>query len=134
RHRHSALCCTATASNVDRMPVAAIRRFARSLRPTTPGGRVRLRTLILIRWVAIVGQLFAILFVKFSLGFPLPLVPVLAVVAASALVNLWIQRRRHGAIRLGDRQIAYSLGFDLVQLGVLLYLTGGLHNPFAMLI
>ena len=116
------------------MPKAAIRRFVRSLRPTTPGGRVRLRTLILIRWVAIVGQLFAILFVRFSLGFPLPLTEVLTVVAASALVNIWIQRRRRGTMRIGNRQIAYSLGFDLLQLGALLYLTGGLNNPFAILI
>ena len=116
------------------MANATIRRFVRSLRPTGPGGRVRLRTLILIRWVAILGQLFAILFVRFSLGFPLPLAPVLTVVAASALVNLWIQRSRRGATRLGDRQIAYSLGFDLLQLGALLYLTGGLNNPFAILI
>jgi two-component system sensor histidine kinase RegB len=116
------------------MPTATIRRFFRSLRPATPGGRVRLRTLILIRWVAIAGQLFAILFVRFSLGLPLPIVPVLAVVAASAAVNLWIQRSRRGATRLGDRQIALSLAFDLLQLGALLYLTGGLNNPFAILI
>jgi two-component system sensor histidine kinase RegB len=116
------------------MAKVTFRRFVRSLRPTTPGGRVRLRTLILIRWVAIVGQLFAILFVRFSLGFPLPLAPVLTVVAASAVVNVWIQRSRRGATRVGNRQIAYSLGFDLLQLGALLYLTGGLNNPFAILI
>ncbi|MEX2200265.1 MAG: ActS/PrrB/RegB family redox-sensitive histidine kinase [Dongiaceae bacterium] len=109
-------------------------RFVRSFRPTAPGGRVRLRTLILIRWVAIAGQLFAILFVHFSLGFPLPLIAVLIVVAASAALNLMIQRYGRGAMRLGGRQIALSLGFDLIQLGVLLYLTGGLHNPFSILI
>jgi two-component system sensor histidine kinase RegB len=116
------------------MPLAAVRRYVRSFRPTAPGGRVRLRTLILIRWVAIAGQLFAILFVHFSLGFPLPLIAVLIVVAASAALNLMIQRYGRGAMRLGGRQIALSLGFDLIQLGVLLYLTGGLHNPFSVLI
>ncbi|MDZ4735353.1 MAG: ActS/PrrB/RegB family redox-sensitive histidine kinase [Rhodospirillaceae bacterium] len=114
--------------------LSRLSRFIRSFRPTAPGGRVRLRTLILIRWVAIAGQLFAILFVHFSLGFPLPLVPVLIVVAASAALNLMILRYGRGAMRLGGRQIALSLGFDLLQLGALIFLTGGLHNPFSILI
>lgn len=41
---------------------------------TTPG-RVRLQTLVLLRWIAIVGQLLSLLFVHFGLGFPLPCLP-----------------------------------------------------------
>jgi two-component system sensor histidine kinase RegB len=102
-----------------------------------PRGRVRLRTLILIRWVAIVGQAAAILIVHFAFGYRLPLGAALVVVAASAVLNLWATRQwpsGRRAAQLGDREAALYLGFDLVQLAALLYLTGGLHNPFAVLI
>ena len=51
-------------------------------------GRVVLHTVSLIRWVAVIGQLFTILFVHFSLGIALPLAALLPAVALSALVNL----------------------------------------------
>jgi hypothetical protein len=60
---------------------------------TVAGGRVRLRTLILIRWVAILGQLTALLVVHFGLGYPVPLLETLAAVAVSVIVNVWATRR-----------------------------------------
>jgi two-component system sensor histidine kinase RegB len=101
---------------------------------TMAGGRVRLRTLILIRWVAIAGQLVALLVVHFGLGYPVPLPATLAAVAVSVVVNIWATVGRRSPERLGDRAAAFYLAYDLLQLGVLLYLTGGLHNPFAVLI
>src|SRR2546426_409337 len=53
-----------------------------------PTGPISLRTLILIRWVAIAGQASTIVIVHYGLGFGLPVVPALAVVASSALLNL----------------------------------------------
>jgi two-component system, sensor histidine kinase RegB len=100
-------------------------------------GRVRLRTLVLIRWVAIAGQAAALLIVHFGLTYALPLGPALGVVAASALLNVWALRpwsRGRRPAHLGDREAALYLAFDLVQVAVLLYLTGGLHNPFAVLV
>ncbi len=96
-------------------------------------GRVRLRTLVAIRWVAVAGQAAALLVVHYALLFPLPLVPALLCVGASAAFNLWVQRGR-GRMWLGDRDAALTLAYDLVQLGGLIYLTGGLHNPFSVLI
>jgi two-component system sensor histidine kinase RegB len=101
---------------------------------TMAGGRVRLRTLILIRWVAIVGQLTALLVVHFGLRYQVPLLATLAAVAISVVVNVWATVGRRSPERLGDRAAAFYLAYDLLQLGVLLYLTGGLHNPFAVLI
>ncbi len=98
------------------------------------GGRVRLRTLIIIRWVAIAGQVTALLVVQFGLGYPVPLPAALATVAVSVIVNVWATIGRRSPERLGDRAAAFYLAYDLLQLGVLLYLTGGLHNPFAVLI
>ena len=99
-----------------------------------PSGPINLRTLILIRWVAIAGQASTILIVHYGLGFDLPLVPALAVVASSAVLNLVLIVLRQWAARLGARDAALYLGYDILQLAVLLYLTGGLQNPFAILI
>src|SRR5215468_12480092 len=101
---------------------------------TVAGGRVRLRTLIIIRWVAIIGQALALLVVNFGLGYPVPLLAALATVAVSAIINFWAAIGRRSPERLGDRAAAVYLAYDLLQLGVLLYLTGGLHNPFAVLV
>jgi two-component system sensor histidine kinase RegB len=56
------------------------------------------------------------------------------VVASSALLNLVLIVLRQWAARLGARDAALYLGYDILQLAVLLYLTGGLQNPFAILI
>lgn len=101
---------------------------------TNLDGRVTLRTLILIRWIAVVGQLATVLVVQFGLHFPLPLGPVLAAVGASVLLNIVAMAQRGGRLRLADRDAALYLGYDMLQLTLLLYLTGGLANPFAMLL
>ncbi|HYE00743.1 MAG TPA: ActS/PrrB/RegB family redox-sensitive histidine kinase [Alphaproteobacteria bacterium] len=99
-----------------------------------PHGRVSLRTLSLIRWLAIAGQLAAVLGVHYGLGFALPLEPCLMVIGASALVNLVASVRRIGRPRLEDSEATIYLAFDILQLAAMLYLTGGLQNPFAILI
>src|SRR3954464_9916663 len=97
-------------------------------------GRIRLRTIVFIRWVAVAGQLSTLLFVHFGMGFPVPLPWALATVAALAAVTAGAQIRRSAAHRLTDRESALYFAFDMVQLSVLLFLTGGLNNPFAILI
>lgn len=101
--------------------------------PTGTDVSVSLRKLVLIRWVAVIGQAAALLVVHYGLGFALPLKSALAVVAASALLNTVASLPRSIGTRLGDRDAALYLAYDTLQLGVLLYLTGGLQNPFAML-
>ena len=97
-------------------------------------GRVRLRTLLAIRWVAVVGQASSLLFVNLVLGYPIPLVPAAVAVAALAIATLVPQLRRKSSARLNDRESALYFAFDMVQLSVLLGLTGGLHNPFSLLL
>ena len=94
---------------------------------------VSLRMLVLIRWVAVIGQAATLLVVHYVLGFMLPLSAALGVVAVSALLNAvaWITNR--AGARLGNGEASLYLAFDTLQLGVLLFLTGGLQNPFAML-
>jgi two-component system, sensor histidine kinase RegB len=97
-------------------------------------GRLHLRTLILLRWVAAAGQTATVMVVDFGLGFDLPLLPCLAAIVALGVSNLILARRGRGRPRISDREAVFLLGFDVVQLSALLYLTGGLANPFVTLI
>lgn len=97
-------------------------------------GRVTLRTLILIRWIAVAGQLATVVTVQLWLGYALPVGPVLAAIGASVLLNLVAMAQRGGRMRLADRDAALYLAYDMLQLTLLLYLTGGLSNPFAVLL
>jgi two-component system sensor histidine kinase RegB len=96
--------------------------------------RARLRTLILIRWMAIVGQAFTICLVHFSLEFPLPLLPLFSAIALSALINIVLALGFAATTRLTERSAALLLGYDILQLSFLLQLTGGLQNPFSILL
>ena len=95
---------------------------------------VRLRALTLIRWAAVAGQLFTVVVVQWGMGYPLPVSAVFTVIGISAVLNIAVALRLPSTTRLEDRQAAVFLGFDIVQLTALLYLTGGLHNPFALLL
>ena len=99
-----------------------------------PPGRVNLRTLVVIRWVAVVGQLATLLMVRYGLGFALPMIPAIGIVALSAILNLAVTFTRPLSLRLSDRAAAFYLAYDIVQLTALLFLTGGLENPFSLLI
>lgn len=97
-------------------------------------GRITLHTLITIRWIAVVGQGATVLFVGGALGFPLPFGPLAAAIGASVLLNVVATAQRGGRMRLTDNDAALYLGYDTLQLTLLLYLTGGLENPFAILL
>ena len=99
-----------------------------------PIGAVSARTLILSRWVALVGQTVAIMVVEYGLRFPLPLSYCFGIVAVSAVLNLGMHASAQSNQRLSDRSAAVSLGFDITQSAALLFVTGGMENPFALLL
>lgn len=99
----------------------------------TSEGRVRLRTLVLLRWLAIGGQSGAALFVQLVLGFDVPLGAVLAVIATSAWLNLFLMIALPSQRLVKEWEAALQLAYDVVQLAVLLALTGGIENPFLLL-
>lgn len=101
--------------------------------PLREPSRLRLDTLIRLRWLAVVGQTAALLTVYWLLGFPLPLGPCFAAVAVSAWLNVILRLKYPATKRLSDGEALLYLGYDVAQLAVLLYLTGGLQNPFAFL-
>ncbi len=94
---------------------------------------VRLDTLMRLRWLSVLGQTAAILVVHYGLGFRLPVYACLAVVALSACLNVAMRIGFRLTQRLEADRAAWLLAFDIAQLAVLLFLTGGLQNPFAFL-
>lgn len=88
----------------------------------------------MLRWVAIAGQLVALAVTGFLFNYPLPWLSALAAVVASALLNLGLIALYPRHARIVGPEALVHLGFDLVQLGVLLFLTGGLANPFCVLL
>jgi two-component system, sensor histidine kinase RegB len=96
-------------------------------------GLLRLRTLVRLRWLAVIGQSLAVLVVQFVLGFKVPLGPCLGLIALSAWLNIFLSLRWRGGLRLASRPAGLLLSYDVLQLAGLLYLTGGLENPFAFL-
>ncbi len=103
------------------------------LADTHPRRNVRLDTLVRLRWLAIIGQTTAVLAVQYGLDFDLPIWACLAVIALSAWLNVALRLRFHSTQRLEPDRAAWLLAFDIAELAVLLFLTGGLQNPFAFL-
>jgi len=98
------------------------------------GDWVRLRTLVVLRWIAVIGQISAVLIAAKLLGFRLPLSECALLISASISVNLIAYLIHPAEKRLSERGTMMSLFFDLAQLVTLLMLTGGLNNPFAILL
>ncbi len=94
---------------------------------------VRLRTLVTLRWFAISGQIIAVLCAIFIFGLKFEVGLVVMTIGASFLANLFSAFLYPKNKQLSEREAAATLGFDILQLGVLLYLTGGLNNPFGLL-
>lgn len=95
---------------------------------------LRLETLIRIRWLAIAGQVAAVFFVAFVLDYDFYLSLCLALIAASAWLNVFLRMRYRASFRLSEYATVILLAYDILQLAALLYLTGGLQNPFAILL
>ena len=98
------------------------------------GNWLRLQTLILLRWLAIGGQLVAIAVATRGFGIALPLGLCFVAVGAAVIANLVLIAVYPPNKRLNETEALVALLFDLSQLAFLLFLTGGLSNPFALLI
>lgn len=95
---------------------------------------IPLRTLIMLRWWAVTGQLSALLVAQYVLGLSLAFGMCYFFVGLSIISNVTAYFIFPENKRLSQRQTLLVVLFDMLQLGVLLYLTGGLNNPFSILI
>lgn len=100
----------------------------------TSGSRLRLDTLVRLRWLAMFGQVGAIAVVAWWLAYPMEFEACLTVIAVSVALNLGLRFSFPVSYRLSDGAATALLAYDILQLAALLYLTGGLQNPFSMLV
>lgn len=109
----------------------------RTLDPFNPEARsqwIRLRTLVVLRWIAIAGQLVTITVAQYVFALNLQIGLCYLAVGASVVSNLFAVYIFPENKRLSEREVVSMLLFDISQLSVLLFLTGGLNNPFALLV
>ena len=95
---------------------------------------ILLSNLINIRWIAISGQLVAILLVYYYFNINIPIILCLLVSFISTIVNIFSYFTKKTNNYLSDNEAFYFLLFDTIQLAILLYLTGGIYNPFSLLL
>jgi len=97
------------------------------------GTSVRLRTLIFVRSLGIIGQIVAIFIVFFGLKYQMPIGQCLMVIAVAIAFNAVMFFLYPSIHMLSEREAAAHLAFDIMQLTAMLALTGGIENPFAIL-
>jgi two-component system sensor histidine kinase RegB len=95
--------------------------------------RLRVDTIVRLRWLAIAGQSAAVVMTYAGFGFDLPFGLCFVAILLSACLNIGLRLRFPVNHRLEDGQTSILLAYDVLQLSALLYLTGGLTNPFSML-
>ena len=98
-----------------------------------PRRYVRLDTILRLRWLAVLGQLATIFIVSEGLDFEVPVIPCVVIIGLSSLLNLVLQIRFNPVHRLAPRYAAALLTLNITELAALLFLTGGLQNPFSFL-
>ena len=91
------------------------------------------RTLVILRWIAIIGQYLTISIVYFVLKFELPFFYCSTIIFIGILTNFYLQFK-FKKNQLNNFTSTFFLFYDLIQLSLLLYLTGGVTNPFTILL
>ncbi len=91
--------------------------------------RLEKKTVVILRWIALIGQLLTIYFVHFYVGFDLPLIFCSLTIFCGGLTNIFIQFNFRKN-QLSNIESTILLFYDVIQLSVLIYLTGGVTNPF----
>ncbi|HEX4709917.1 ActS/PrrB/RegB family redox-sensitive histidine kinase [Phenylobacterium sp.] len=96
-------------------------------------GRLRVRTLVTLRWLVVAGEV-ALLLLVMAMGFAAPYPLCFAVVGAGAWLNLLTGVASPGQRVFGDREAAIQLSIDLLLISTLIFLTGGTSNPFILIL
>lgn len=96
--------------------------------------QLRLVTSVRLRWAAVLGQLIAVAVVMGVFGFPFEIGSCLVLIAMSAWLNVFLSIKYSARHRFNTRLASGLLAYDILQLAALLYFTGGIQNPFAVLL
>ncbi len=91
------------------------------------------KTLVILRWIAIIGQIVTVSIVYFILNFKFPFIYCLLIIFFGILTNIFLQFKIKKTL-LSNTSSALYLAYDLIQLAILIFLTGGITNPFIILL
>ena len=91
--------------------------------------RLEKKTVVILRWIALIGQLITIYLVNFLFDFKIPLILCSLTIFCGGLTNIFIQYNFKNN-QLSNTESTILLFYDVIQLSVLIYLTGGVTNPF----
>ena len=91
------------------------------------------RTLVILRWIALSGQYLTVSIVYFVFKFELPFLYCSLLISIGILTNFYLQFR-FKKNQLNNFASTFCLFYDLIQLSLLLYLTGGITNPFSIIL
>ena len=94
---------------------------------------IRAKTLINLRWIAVLGQIITCLVVEYFFGFQLPWLEILSTILALIISNLALYPRYSINNRLSETATTVVIAADILQLALLIFFTGGLSNPFVVL-
>ena len=94
---------------------------------------IRAKTLINLRWIAVLGQIITCLVVEYFFGFQLPWLEILLTILALIISNLALYPRYSNNNRLSETATTVVIAADILQLALLIFFTGGLSNPFVVL-
>ena len=86
-------------------------------------------TYINLRWIGIIGQLISVCFVYFFLNFDFDFVKSIIIIFVGTISNIYLTFF-YQKTQISDRSALLFLMIDIMQLGALVYLTGGVVNPF----
>ena len=103
-------------------------------RPAVERRGLRLETITMVRWISIAGQILVFAFISLVLGFQARPILWSALVGVSAALNLGVSLAGRRSRLTSDIEAVLQLGFDVVQLAAVLFFTGGVSNPFALLL
>ncbi|MEP2438072.1 MAG: sensor histidine kinase, partial [Roseibium sp.] len=78
--------------------------------------RLRLDTLVRLRWLAVGGQTAALLVVHIGLGYPLPIGLAFSLVAFSAWLNVFLKIYSPASLRISERAATLQLSYDILQM------------------
>jgi two-component system sensor histidine kinase RegB len=91
------------------------------------------KTLVILRWIAIIGQFLTISFVYFILNFNFPFLYCLLIIFFGILTNIFLQFKIKKKLLSNISSTLYLI-YDLIQLAALIFFTGGITNPFVILL
>ena len=97
-------------------------------------GRLGVPMLVGMRWILLACELGVVIAAQFWRGLHLPLVACVCVIAAGVGYNLFLTLSRPARGLPKDAELAWQLAFNMLQLSALMYLTGGVANPFTLLL